>query len=160
MWILQNSKSQYIHQVMASNGSLKLILAKIIVQLCYQTFMNDNLPIILFHLLFFHNSYFWNDWYQLLWFFNQANVKFSFNMQLLIETSIFKSQKRHQIHLLMSLQCIMILAGYMKNTFRKSFWEMTVTKKALMILAFNMWLINGSFLNSQKGLKSFTHEFE
>jgi len=56
MWILQTSKNQYIHQVMASNGSLKLILAKIILQVCYQKIMNDNLPIILFHLFFFHNS--------------------------------------------------------------------------------------------------------
>jgi len=37
---------------------------------------------------------------------------------------------------------------------------MTVTKKAHMILVFNMLLINGSFLNNQKGLKLFTHEFE
>jgi len=54
IWTLQNSKSQYIHQVMASNGTYMLILAKIILQLWYQKFMNDNLPIILFHSFFFH----------------------------------------------------------------------------------------------------------
>jgi len=56
IWTLQNSKNLYIHQVMASNGSYMLILAKIILQLCYQKFMNDNLPIILFHWFFFHKS--------------------------------------------------------------------------------------------------------
>ena len=56
IWALQNSKSQYIHQVMALNDSYKLILAKIILQHCYQKFMNNNLPIILFHLFLFHNS--------------------------------------------------------------------------------------------------------
>jgi len=58
IWTLQNSKSQYIHQVMASNVSYKLILAKIILQLWYKKFMNDNLPIILFHSFFFHNSFY------------------------------------------------------------------------------------------------------
>jgi len=56
IWTLQNSKSQYIHQVMACNVSYKLKLAKMILQLCYQKFMNDILPIILFHSFFFHNS--------------------------------------------------------------------------------------------------------
>jgi len=41
---------------MAFSGSLKLMLAKIILQLCYQKIMNDNFPIILFHSFFFHNS--------------------------------------------------------------------------------------------------------
>ena len=58
IWTLQNSKNLYIHQVMASNVSYKLILAKIILQLWYQKFMNDNLPIILFHSFFFHNSFY------------------------------------------------------------------------------------------------------
>jgi len=56
IWTLQNSKNTYIHQVMASKDSYMLILAKIILQLCYQKFMNDNLPIILFHSFFFHKS--------------------------------------------------------------------------------------------------------
>jgi len=38
------------------SGSLKMMLAKIKLQLCYQKFMNDNLPIILFHSFFFHKS--------------------------------------------------------------------------------------------------------
>jgi len=53
IWTLQNSKSQYIHQFISSNVSYKLILAKIILHLCYQKFMNDILPIILFHSFFF-----------------------------------------------------------------------------------------------------------
>jgi len=56
LWILQTSKNQYIHQVMAFNGTEKLILAKMTLSLCYQKFMNDSLPIILFHLFFFHKS--------------------------------------------------------------------------------------------------------
>jgi len=56
IWTLQNSRSQYIHQVMALNVSYKLILAKMTLQLCYQKFMNDNLPIILFHSFFFHKT--------------------------------------------------------------------------------------------------------
>jgi len=56
IWTLQNSKSQYIHLDMASNGSYMLILAKIILQLYYQKLMNDSLPIIIFHSFFFHNS--------------------------------------------------------------------------------------------------------
>jgi len=54
--MLLNSKNQYIHQVMASNGSLKLMLAKITLPACFQKFINDNLPIILFHSFFFHKS--------------------------------------------------------------------------------------------------------
>ena len=56
IWILQTSKSQYIHQVMASNGIWKLMLAKIILQLSYQKIMNDILPILLFDSFLFHNS--------------------------------------------------------------------------------------------------------
>jgi len=41
---------------MAFIGSLKLMLAKIILQLYYQKLVNDNLPIILFHSFFFHKS--------------------------------------------------------------------------------------------------------
>jgi len=41
---------------MAFSGSLKLMLAKIILQLCYQKFMKDIFPIILFHSFFFHKS--------------------------------------------------------------------------------------------------------
>ena len=54
--IYRPQKNQYIHQVMAYNGSLKLMLAKIILQLCYQKIMNDILPITIFHSFFIHNS--------------------------------------------------------------------------------------------------------
>ena len=57
IWTLQNSKSQYSHQVMALNVSEKLILAKMTLSLCYRKLMNDSLPIILFHLFFFHKSF-------------------------------------------------------------------------------------------------------
>ncbi len=53
---LQNSKSQYIHQVMAFNVTDKLIVAKISLSLCHQKLMNVSLPVILFHLFFFHKS--------------------------------------------------------------------------------------------------------
>jgi len=56
IWTLQNSKSPYIHQVMAFQVSEKLILATMTLSLCHQKSMNDGLPIILFHFLFFHNS--------------------------------------------------------------------------------------------------------
>ena len=53
---LQNSKIQYNHQVMAFYGSEKLIVAKMTLSLCYQKLMNDNNPVILLHLFFFHKS--------------------------------------------------------------------------------------------------------
>ena len=43
---------------MAFYGSEKLIVAKMTLSLCYQKLMNDDLPVILFHLFFFisHNT--------------------------------------------------------------------------------------------------------
>jgi len=49
-------KSVYIHQVMAFNVTEKLILAKMTLSIFYQKLMNDGLPIIIFHLFFFHKS--------------------------------------------------------------------------------------------------------
>ena len=54
--MLQTSKSKYVQKVMAFSGNLKLMLANIILQHSYQKFMNDSLPIILFHSFFFHKS--------------------------------------------------------------------------------------------------------
>jgi len=42
---------------MAFYGNEKLLVAKMTLSLCYQKFMNDDLPINLFHLFFFHKSY-------------------------------------------------------------------------------------------------------
>jgi len=41
---------------MAFSGTLTLMLANIILQLSYQKFMNDTLPIILYVSFFFHKS--------------------------------------------------------------------------------------------------------
>jgi len=57
IWTLQNSKIHYYHQVMAFYGSEKLLVVKMTLSLCYQKLMNDDLPVILFHLFFFHKSY-------------------------------------------------------------------------------------------------------
>ena len=57
IWTLQNSKNQYNHQVMAFYGSEKLLVDKMTLSLCYQKLMNDDLPVIVFHLFFFHKSY-------------------------------------------------------------------------------------------------------
>jgi len=57
LWMLQNSKNQYIHKVMAFSGSLKLMFTKIILQLCYKnSWMISFLSF--FHSFFFHISYY------------------------------------------------------------------------------------------------------
>ena len=57
IWTLQNSKNQYNHQEMAFYGNEKLLVAKMILSLCYQRLMNDDLTLNLFHLFIFHKSY-------------------------------------------------------------------------------------------------------
>ena len=50
-------KKIYNHQLMAFHVTDKFIVDKMTLSLSYQKRMNDNIPIILFHVFFFHKSY-------------------------------------------------------------------------------------------------------